>query len=122
MNYSYVSGFFDADGCVSTFRTKGRQPPQVKLVFGQNRVATLEAIQDFLGYGGITRRTNGYNSLVIANRRDIRHLIKHIYPESVGKRKELKLAYELAGLVGTGTHNNERRIELMTEIRALKRG
>ena len=112
---AYIAGFFDGEGSVIASRINGR--PMVKLCMSQNNLEVLEKIQEFLGYGRLNRSSRGHHFLRVNKQAHVRRLIRTIYPHSIVKRKQLKLAYTMAG-----TQDFDYRSELMARIRRLNRG
>jgi hypothetical protein len=125
MNAKWLAGFFEADGCVMTHGARhGRPQPTVS--FTQKDPYLLEKAQAVIG-GRMIQDKKGYYRLRITNREGVREFCKLVYPhlEHPKNKKQVKLAYQLGGLVGiTGLrvdHDNRRaRMALHSEIKRLK--
>ncbi|MEN8139505.1 MAG: LAGLIDADG family homing endonuclease [Bacteroidota bacterium] len=48
MNWSYISGFFDADGSITLAKVKGNNQKTIQLSFHNTKLEILEAIQAFI--------------------------------------------------------------------------
>lgn len=107
MDWNYVSGFFDADGCI-TYGGKGRRnKDSIQIHFSNNEISILEQIQKFildeLGIKGhISRKKkNGYSDSF-----DLKYtylaktllLSDHIKSKHPIKKRKLLLVSELKEL------------------------
>ena len=120
MDKRYVAGFFDGEGCINT----GVSPypdgwVHVRVSMSQKHPQVLEAIRDWLGVGNLSRHKNtGVYHLNICGRRNVRRFIRLVYPHSVVKRRQLKLAY---ALVNGPSLSKEARHPIREKLMALKK-
>lgn len=126
VNSSYVAGFFDGEGCVGVYAPRSR--PAVQITMSQRTRPVLDEIRKFLGYGQV-RLNSGKYTLRIDGKKDVRKFIRSIYPYSIVKKDQLRMAYELTNLIhppgyygrgGIPEHELQRRLELQADIRGLR--
>ena len=85
----------------------------------QKNPEVLETIQDYLGCGSIHQhRRTAVHSLYICGRENVREFIERVYPHSVVKKRQLKLAYEL---VRSNRPPKAERLEIKVKLQALNR-
>lgn len=54
MDYSYIAGFFDGEGNINKFKSKGRTYYQLRMYqSGDKGLKLLKEIKEFLGYGNL---------------------------------------------------------------------
>ena len=124
MTPEYIAGFFDGEGCVSTF-SQPRRITRIAISMTQKRPEVLHQIQEYLGYGKVYPNHRGSYCLRVLGRSEAKEFIRLVYPHSVVKKPELRLAYELLKLVGSpGCRVSEedkiKRQILVHKIRELK--
>ena len=124
MTPEYIAGFFDGEGCVSTF-IHPRRNTRIALSMTQKKPEVLHEIQRFLGYGKVYVDNRGTSHLRILGRQNAKDFIRLIYPRTIVKREELRLGYQLLGLVGSpgkrvSSGDRQRRLKLIEEIRGCK--
>lgn len=130
MDFSYIAGFFDGEGSVSSYvsdnrkrvsrKPYGRVPaPKPHLSMSQSDPRILYEIREFLGYGVVFK-----NHLVIRGKANVIHFADNVGPYLRIKRKRVMLAKEMSLLIGD--HNEavspkafDRRFELANEIRII---
>lgn len=93
MDWSYIAGFFDGEGCVHLHKRKCRGWRRC-LTIGQKDPEPLEVIQEFLYKQGINLRFykysnngNAFYTLYVSKIRDIEKVIRNILPYLVIKRE-----------------------------------
>ena len=117
MDDSYLAGFFDGEGCLHASNARGWV--NLRASMSQKNPEVLEKIQDYLGYGKIHRHRNtGVHHLNICGRRNVREFIRRVYPYSVVKRRQLKVAY---ALVSGPPLPKEERLKVKEELHKAKR-
>ncbi len=100
MNWSYVAGFFDGEGCVSLRyrnRMKSRRQKQlaISLLFANSNRTSLREMQRFVGCGAIylsNRRSPKHKAvfnLNISRWRDVLRVAEKMLPHSIIKRHAL---------------------------------
>jgi LAGLIDADG-like domain len=134
---AYLAGFFDGEGCVSARAT--REPygiPLVSITMGQRKKATMMEIHKLIPYARWHesppgRQLNGkshkrFYRLFITKRGDGMEFIRAIYPFSIAKRDQLRVAYQILKLTGKSNlykvdpASKEKRILLAAQLRDLK--
>jgi intein/homing endonuclease len=112
MDRRYLAGFFDGEGCVHS------QGQYVRITIGQRKSEVLYEIQRYLGMGSITSNgPKGGERLTICGRENCKKFIKIVYPYSIVKKKELRVAYALIGV----RNSKEKQRVLSQELKELKK-
>lgn len=95
MDWSYVAGFFDADGTTGFLKNTKHKYTWIK--FYNTDKKTIEEIFNFIGYGHInSHKDKRYNkaktiyTYTIGNHREVLKIGKRILPFSITKRKRLE--------------------------------
>jgi hypothetical protein len=122
---AWIAGFFDGEGCISARITaEGRTTLQVSI--GQKDRTQLAFIQEIFG-GSITKikGKDHYHLSMYATRST--RMLEAIMPYLKLKKPQAVLALEFASYAcGQGIriaeNDHERRLEIVTELRQLKRG
>lgn len=102
MNWSYVAGFFDGEGCISSSFSKSRLP-RVGITITQKDPHILELISNFLGFGqvGLDKKSWGDCGILrITGASDQRKFLQGILPYVIGKKSQVDLALRLIDLNG----------------------
>lgn len=130
MTPEYLAGFFDGEGSVSTHRSNQTGLPRCRISLYQKDPEVLHVIRDFLGMGKVRRNGSHCHVLYLNRREEIRKFIRIVYPHAVVKRKQLKLAYAITGLVGvrqgkgswSGTKYRDKRLDLYHQLKQVQGG
>jgi hypothetical protein len=97
----YIAGFFDGEGCVHAYVVRGGAGRiATRISMSQRRRQVLDEIHESLGYGHVWGRGDGAYLLRIDARADVQRFIRLVYPHSVVKKSELKLAYAITEAKG----------------------
>jgi hypothetical protein len=122
MTDEYVAGFFDGEGCVSSFTAKMVKSPKIRIILSQKDPAILYQIQNHLNGIGKVRVNGAISRFEIHRRDDILEFISHVKSHTVIKRRQLELAEQMLRLynVRNNVARNE-RVRLHTSIMADKR-
>ncbi len=100
MNWDYIAGFFDGEGCFTIYYDKNNRV-KYQISISQTTKGVLEEIQQFLGYGNIYNADHKGNknwkeswsfaySLRIGKRKDILSFLSKIEDKIIVKKEELK--------------------------------
>jgi len=126
MTPEYVAGFFDGEGCVSSYISRRsirkRGTPCPHLSMAQKDPAVLIEIREFLGYGVVWK-----NRLTIRGKKNVLHFAEHIGPHLRVKHRQVALARLMAQRVGNDnsptnpTYRRQREL-LAEEIRRCNHG
>ena len=97
VNWSYVAGFFDGEGCVSA---NGTRSPHYQVVFAQNDTASLLAIREFLAEHGVHSKFYGpyggrCHRLSIDGNNDVLAFCDYMLPYVIVKKRVLEDARRL---------------------------
>jgi len=96
MNWDYVAGYFDGEGCAGFYHhPKGTKFAQ--LIFSNTNLESLQAIHAFLGHGYIRPKHNkssGFGvklmyELRIGHHEDVLRIAKTLAPLTIIKRQRL---------------------------------
>jgi len=99
MNWAYIAGFFDGEGCIARLHGRSRFI-YWRIVIAQQKRQVLDDIQTFTHYGNVYRTRNGkmkYGILyqyVIARQEDVLAFIQNVFRYSIVKRPKLQNALE----------------------------
>jgi len=90
VEWAYIAGFFDGEGCVTWSRGD-----RVRLIITQKDPDVLVKIQQLLGYGRVVGRKPAYNGVVywelrIGARAEVEHFARHVVRHSVVKKAKLR--------------------------------
>jgi hypothetical protein len=101
MNWAYVSGYFDGEGCAGIYKVASRSPEyrRCEINFANTHLESLQAIQEFMGCGKIRPRkrmpnTKQQYSLVVGKRADLVRIIPLILEHSIIKADKLREVYD----------------------------
>lgn len=92
MNWEYIAGFFDGEGCVSHLKNQWR------ISVGQNTKEVLQEIRDYIGYGTIykeysTQYTQGVHyRLQIFRKKEVYAFLSTILPYVIVKKERVMYA------------------------------
>ena len=99
MDWNYIAGFFDAEGCINRWvdkskgKNKHKRYSRSKLLIVQtsknNKSKILYDFVEFLGYGRIYHRINQSDILCIAGIKEQYHFLTNIIPLSYVRKVEL---------------------------------
>ena len=128
MNWSYLAGFFDADGCACIY--KDRNAPRGAVTFVSTDKEVIEDIDQFLkerniGNGvsihRVERKTRDAYHLAISSKKDLLILIPEILSRNHIERKKKKLR-EMLELIKQMKDHNYNRINHDELLRLLREG
>ena len=121
MNWSYIAGFFDGEGCIT------RNDKGVRLVITQTNFKVLEQIRKFVGFGFIIkptkRKAHWKDSWVyyIARQKDICSFLQSVLKYLVVKRQLAeKTIPKLKIVVDNQQQRKDRRKRLVRMSRKLR--
>jgi hypothetical protein len=94
----------------------------VKIAIGQKKPEVLYLIRDYLGMGTVgSNGTPNSFRLTICGQKNVRKFIRLVYPYSVVKKDQLRVAYAMTELIGRPSVNRELRDKLHHQLKDLKR-
>lgn len=99
MNWEYIAGFFDGEGCVGLFCGSAKERKYWRISITQKALPVLQAILDFVGYGTIYKSNQTYKSSRIVmwqyqifRQREVFYFLSNILPSLILKKAECKKA------------------------------
>ena len=100
MNFDYIAGFFDGEGCVTYF---GKEKSYIRVSMSNTNLEVLKDIHNFLGVGRINQNIKAtpkhkacYN-LVINKRADARKFLTEMHNKVIIKRVAVEQALQFLG-------------------------
>lgn len=126
MNWDYVAGFFDGEGCVAIHIEKVgerartgfgyRLVPTLKIT--QKRADVLHEIQAFIkcGYLGLEKGVDGSSDIVVRSQSNLYRICRELIPRTIVKKRQLQLLcrfLEVKGSFTAGELGKEPFLELL---------
>jgi len=97
MNWSYIAGFLDCDGCILISKRKKTSYPSIRVSFFNTNKDVLEKMRVFIGYGNIHENPNNWRGTktfyylqCYANAQNLRILRKTIPYLEIKKQKAIE--------------------------------
>jgi hypothetical protein len=115
MDDSYIAGFFDADGCMRAQRAGPWGALNYLVIFCNQHLETLQAIQLQLNAGNIYYNHVSAYVLSIQGRNNVVKVVNQLLPFLVSKKDQAKTMLELCD-----TKDQIIRDELIQKLRDLK--
>lgn len=128
MEYSYIAGLFDGEGCISILKlSRPKLTPNpiysLNLSISSTYLPVLKEVQTFLGYGNIyyqaARGNNKAKGLFSVTGKFVRPFLDIVYPYLIIKRAEADVAYEFLETRVTG-YSAKQSPEAIARRQALK--
>jgi len=122
MNWDYIAGFFDGEGCITHGRSK-----RYRIMISQTHKEVLESIRDFVGVGYVVevakRKSHWKDSWVfyIAKQEDSLKFLEKIVPGLIVKKQDAQEAiFALEERVKERKLQRERLLWRIAEARKLR--
>jgi len=110
MNWDYIAGFFDGEGNIHVYRSKGSYSNgdiQFALMIRiyQKSEFILNEIKDFLGYGSIYKyKRTGVFELTFSKKEDVKHFLNAIQNKIILKKEQIDYVLKFYDF-NKGNHN-----------------
>ena len=93
VNYSYIAGFFDGEGCITilTIKLKNRFQLRPKIDLTQKKQEILHIIKKKLGYGYIYKTKENISKLLICSYKDLNNFINNVGKYIIIKKEQIDL-------------------------------
>ena len=98
MNWDYIAGFFDVEGCLSISKLNKIAPGrQYEFSIAQNNTESLDTIKNFLfgqGIQSVIRSRKGHSNLWVYRQPDILKILLELHDKCIVKREKIYEALE----------------------------
>lgn len=112
MEWAYVAGFLDGDGCIALFTRYNKISIEPRLIFGNTNKDILNALHNFFqcgyiglhspkGYGakyGDKQRKDDYHALSVTRMAKIKWILENCLPYLIVKKRQAELMLKFIAL------------------------